>query len=111
LKRSNAHERNWTRFWPTITGTGPENANCTSRQLGATHYRKRWKIERLFAELRNFRCVIRWEFHSNNYVAWGRVKRRARVHLMPLLCALTRREGNMVEAADLALVTEHTSAQ
>ena len=34
-------------------------------------YRKRWKIERLFAWLYNFRrLVIRWEYHAANYLAF-----------------------------------------
>ena len=34
-------------------------------------YRKRWKIERLFAWLHNFRrLVIRWEYHPANYLAF-----------------------------------------
>ena len=33
-------------------------------------YRKRWKIERLFAWLYNFRrLVVRWEYHAENYLA------------------------------------------
>jgi len=32
-------------------------------------YRRRWKIERLFAWLHNYRrIVIRWEFHSENFL-------------------------------------------
>ena len=31
-------------------------------------YRKRWKIERLFAWLHNFRrLVVRWEYHAENF--------------------------------------------
>jgi transposase len=34
-------------------------------------YRKRWKIERLFAWLHNFRrLVVRWEYHAQNYLAF-----------------------------------------
>jgi transposase len=34
-------------------------------------YRKRWKIERLFAWLHNFRrLVVRWEYHPENYLAF-----------------------------------------
>lgn len=33
-------------------------------------YRRRWKIERLFAWLHNFRrLVVRWEYHSENFFA------------------------------------------
>ena len=32
-------------------------------------YRKRWKVERLFAWLQNFRrIVVRWEYKSSNYL-------------------------------------------
>ena len=34
-------------------------------------YAKRWKIERLFAWLYNFRrLVVRWEYHAENYFAF-----------------------------------------
>ena len=34
-------------------------------------YAKRWKIERLFAWLHNFRrLVIRWEYYAENYLAF-----------------------------------------
>ncbi len=34
-------------------------------------YRKRWKIERLFAWLHNFRrLIVRWEYHAENYLAF-----------------------------------------
>lgn len=34
-------------------------------------YRKRWKIERLFAWLHNFRrVVVRYEYHAANYLAF-----------------------------------------
>ncbi len=33
-------------------------------------YRRRWKVERLFAWLHNFRrLVTRWEFHVENFLA------------------------------------------
>ncbi len=32
-------------------------------------YRRRWKVERLFSWLHNFRrLVIRWEFHADNFL-------------------------------------------
>ncbi len=35
-------------------------------------YRKRWKIERLFAWLQNFRrLVTRWEYHPHNFHAFA----------------------------------------
>jgi transposase len=34
-------------------------------------YRKRWKIERLFAWLHNFRrLVVRWEYHADNFLGF-----------------------------------------
>ena len=34
-------------------------------------YRRRWKVERLFAWLHNFRrIVVRWEFHAANYLGF-----------------------------------------
>ena len=34
-------------------------------------YRRRWKIERLFAWLHNFRrIVVRYEYHSDNYLGF-----------------------------------------
>ncbi|MGH8094230.1 MAG: transposase [Chthoniobacterales bacterium] len=34
-------------------------------------YKKRWKIERLFAWLHNFRrLVVRWEYYPQNYLAF-----------------------------------------
>lgn len=33
-------------------------------------YRRRWKIERLFAWLHNYRRVVtRWEYHATNFLA------------------------------------------
>ena len=34
-------------------------------------YKRRWKIERLFAWLQNYRrIVVRYEYHSQNYLAF-----------------------------------------
>lgn len=34
-------------------------------------YRRRWKVERLFAWLHNFRrLVVRWEFHIQNFLGF-----------------------------------------
>jgi len=36
---------------------------------GLRRYRRRWKIERLFAWLHNFRRVVtRWEYHATNFL-------------------------------------------
>ena len=32
-------------------------------------YKRRWKVERLFAWLQNFRCpVVRYEYHAENFL-------------------------------------------
>ena len=37
-------------------------------------YRRRWKIERLFSWLGNFRrLVVRWEYHASNYLGFLRL--------------------------------------
>jgi len=37
-------------------------------------YRRRWKIERLFSWLGNFRrLVVRWEYHASNYLGFPRL--------------------------------------
>lgn len=37
-------------------------------------YRRRWKVERLFAWLHNFRClVVRYEFHAENVLAMAQL--------------------------------------
>lgn len=34
-------------------------------------YRKRWKVERFFAWLNNYRrVVVRWEYHAENYLGF-----------------------------------------
>ena len=34
-------------------------------------YKKRWKVERLFAWIQNFRrCVIRWEYYAENFLGF-----------------------------------------
>ena len=35
------------------------------------HYKRRWKVERLFAWLQNFRrLVVRWEYHADNFLGF-----------------------------------------
>ena len=37
-------------------------------------YRRRWKVERLFAWLQNFRrLVVRYEFHAENFLAMAQL--------------------------------------
>ncbi len=46
-------------------------------------YRRRWKVERLFAWLHNFRrVVIRWEYYPNNFLGM--------VHLACIIILLRR---------------------
>ena len=43
--------------------------NSTQDGRRLKRYRRRWKIERLFAWLQNFRClVVRYERHPENFV-------------------------------------------
>jgi transposase len=47
------------------------NRKKTKTQDGRTlrRYRRRWKVERLFAWLQNFRrLVTRWEYHLHNFL-------------------------------------------
>ena len=47
----------------------PENKTQDGRPL--RRYRRRWKVERLFAWLHNFRrLVVRWEKYIENYQAF-----------------------------------------
>jgi transposase len=44
-------------------------------------YRKRWKVERLFAWMHNFRRIVtRWEYHIENFLGF--------VHLAAFACCL-----------------------
>ena len=50
----------------------PENVTQDGRPL--RRYVRRWKIERLFAWLHNFRrLVVRWEYHDENYLGFLRL--------------------------------------
>jgi len=41
----------------------------TQDELPLRPYRKRWKVERLFAWFRNFRpIVVRWKYHLQNFL-------------------------------------------
>ena len=47
----------------------PERRTQDGRSL--RRYVRRWKIERLFAWLYNFRrLVVRWEYHAENYLGF-----------------------------------------
>lgn len=54
---------------PNRSGRRPENMTQDRRPL--RRYRRRWKVERFFAWLNNYRRVIvRWEFHVANYLGF-----------------------------------------
>lgn len=43
---------------------------CTQDGRKLRRYRRRWKVERLFAWLQNFRhLVVRYEYHVENFLA------------------------------------------
>lgn len=51
----------------------PNRKNRKKSQDGRPlrRYRRRWKIERLFAWLQNFRrLVTRWEYHAENFLGF-----------------------------------------
>jgi transposase len=51
---------------PNRSNRRPENQTQDRRVL--RRYRRRWKVERLFAWLYNFRrLVVRWEYHDANF--------------------------------------------
>ena len=68
----------------TLIAPHRRNRKCRTqdgRQL--RRYRRRWKIERLFAWLQNFRrLVVRYEFHNENFLGM--------LHLACLLILLRR---------------------
>jgi transposase len=54
-------------------GAPPNRGNRSSSQGGRKlrRYCKRWKVERLFAWLHNFRrLVTRWEYHIENFLGF-----------------------------------------
>ena len=51
---------------PHRQGRRPENQTQDGRPL--RRFGRRWKVERLFAWLSNFRrLVVRWEYHAQNF--------------------------------------------
>lgn len=47
---------------------------ATQDGRGLRRYRKRWRIERLFAWFNNYRrLVVRWEYHPENYLGFLRL--------------------------------------
>ncbi len=54
---------------PHRQGRRPENRTQDGRRL--RRFRRRWKVERLFAWLYNFRrLVVRWEYHAENFLGF-----------------------------------------
>ena len=54
----------------------PNRRNRRKTQDGRAlrRYRRRWKVERLFAWLQNFRrIVVRYEFHADNFLAMAQL--------------------------------------
>src|SRR3989442_787806 len=62
---SRAREHRFRRIAPTR----PNRLNLTQDRRELRRYCRRWKIERLFAWLHNFRrLVTRWEFYEANFL-------------------------------------------
>jgi transposase len=54
---------------PNRRGRRPERMTQDKRVL--RRYKRRWKIERLFSWLYNFRrLVVRWEYHADNFLGF-----------------------------------------
>jgi transposase len=54
---------------PHRQGRRPERKTQDGRAL--RRFRRRWKIERLFAWMYNFRrLVVRWEYHAENFLGF-----------------------------------------
>lgn len=50
------------------------NRGITQDGRPLRRYRRRWRVERLFAWLHNFRrLVIRWEYHVENFLGFVRL--------------------------------------
>lgn len=69
LDRQMAEQFGTEMIAPNRCNRRPENQTQDKRVL--RRYRRRWKIERLFAWLYNFRrLVVRWEYHAANFFAF-----------------------------------------
>jgi len=68
-QRRLAEERNIELIAPTRKGKRPSKRKQDGRAL--RRYKRRWKVERLFAWLKNFRrLVTRWEHHARNFLGF-----------------------------------------
>jgi len=55
------------RIAPHRTG---RSAPATQDGRALRRYRRRWKVERFFAWLHNYRRIVtRWEYHASNFLA------------------------------------------
>src|SRR5713101_5549228 len=64
------------RFGVQLVAPNKSTRSQTPRQDGRVlrRYRRRWKIERLFAWLHNFRrVVIRWEYYPENFLGMAQL--------------------------------------
>jgi transposase len=64
-------ERLRTQYGTELIAPHKTNRKKTNTQDGRVlrRYRRRWKVERLFSWLHNFRrLVTRWEFHADNFL-------------------------------------------
>jgi len=67
--RALREERNIELIAPKRNGCNPSNRKQDGRPL--RRYRRRWKVERLFAWLKQFRRIgTRWERKSQNYLGF-----------------------------------------
>ena len=63
------NERNIELIAPLKGGSRPSKRKQDGRKM--RRYKRRWKVERLFAWLHNFRrLVVRWERKSENYLGF-----------------------------------------
>ena len=66
LQRESLDERNMELIAPTRGGSRPSKRRQDGRAM--RRYRRRWKVEALFALLKQFRRIAtRWERKSSNY--------------------------------------------
>lgn len=65
-------QRNIELIAPTRKGKRPSQRKQDGRAL--RRYKRRWKVERLFAWLQNFRrLVTRWEYKAENFLGFLRL--------------------------------------
>ena len=56
--------------WEEVIAPNRRNRRKTQDGRALRRYCRRWKMERLFAWLQNFRrLVVRYEFHAENFLA------------------------------------------